>query len=112
MLERQKLTKGPELLETINSFVLKATRFVDPQNKPIEFARWHKESDALMRVSVLEGCLVKARLGEILGDVTEVEYWIDNAQKNGASRTELAEHLLVAYCNLGYASKGLETFRG
>ncbi len=111
MLERQKLTKGPELLEAINSFVLKATRFIDPQNKPIEFARWNRESDALMRVNVVEGCLVKARLGEIQGDASEVEYWIGNAQKNGVSRSELAEHLLVAYCNLGYASKGLDTLR-
>jgi len=111
MLERQKLTKVNDLLESINGFVVNATSLVDPHNKPIEFARWSRESDALMRVSVFEGCLVKARLGEVLGDVSEVEYWIDNAQKNGASRAELAEHLLVAYCNLGYASRGLKIFR-
>lgn len=111
MLQKQKITKGNELLEAINSFVLKATTFVDPNNKPIEYARWNREAEALMRVSVFEGCLVKARLGEILGNVSEVDYWIDNAQKNGATCAELAEHLLVAYCNLGYASKGLNIFR-
>ena len=111
MLGRKKLTKGNELLESITAFVLNATKFIDTQNRSFEFIRWNKESDALMQVDVLEGSLVKARLGEVTGDIGVVEYWIKNARKNGASLNVLAEPLLVAYCNLGYATKGLETFR-
>lgn len=111
MLERKKLTKGSELLDAISGFVVRASRFMDLQSKPIEFVRWNKEAEALMRANVLEGSLVKARLGEVVGDIAEVEYWIENAQMNGALRSQLAEPLLVAYCNLGYASKGLGTFR-
>jgi hypothetical protein len=104
-------TKGASLLTQLSEFVAKSKRFLDPKSTSIDVLRWEKEIDAVMRIDAVDGSLLKAKLAEAHGNIDEVERWSRNAINLRASALFTAPHLLVAYSNLGFASRGLQVFR-
>ncbi len=104
-------TKGADLLTQLSEFVAHSKRFLDPQSRSMDVLRWEREIADVMKVSAIEGSFAKAKLAEAHGDIEEVERWIRNATHLNAHLLDTAPNLLVAYGNLGYASRGLKVFR-
>ncbi len=104
-------SKGPELLAEISNFVSKAHCFLLPGDKSIFLQTWIREIEKVMKIDAVHGSLLKAKLGEAHGDIEQVDYWLNNAQRLGVKPYQMAVNMLVAYCNLGYGSKALQVFR-
>jgi hypothetical protein len=104
-------TKGADLLSQLSEFVAHSKKFLDPQSRSIEVLRWEREIADVMKVNAIEGSFAKAKLAEAHGNIDDVEHWIRNATHLRASLLDTAPNLLVAYGNLGYASRGLKVFR-
>lgn len=103
------LSKGPSLLKEISDFVANSTVYLDPNEKTLHVLRWQREVEAVMRIDSISGSLLYSKIAEAHGDIDGVEKWCNNARLLNSN--EFAEHLIVAYSNLGYASRGLKVFR-
>lgn len=104
-------TKADEILEDIGTYLSTAAHFLDYDDQPFYVKKWLKAANDLMKVDAALGSLVHAKINELHGNLQQIDYWHDNINKLGFRPCTLAGHRIVAYSNLGYASKGLQEFR-
>jgi hypothetical protein len=68
-----------------------------------------RRCEALQNSDAATASLIKAEVLQLVGDVSEVERWANNAVKLGAT-FEAWNTLCLCYSNLGYASKAASIF--
>lgn len=106
-IQPQKATKEPEIRHELGMLLLRGGHIFDERSSQV--SELLAKCDELQKAEPAVASLLKAGVFQLLGDISAVEYWARNAKALGM-KNESSHMLLVAYANLGFASKAAEIF--
>jgi hypothetical protein len=108
MAAPQPKTIAAEIEKQIADAIFSGGQMLDPSG-PVWTALWD-QLEKLQAVDVVRASFLKADLFQWAGDIERVEYWVNNARKNG-EKLNADLHVSAAYSNLGYVTRASEIYQ-
>lgn len=104
----QPATIADRIFTQINQAMAIMTRFYAPTDFVI--LRWQDELAKLAQADAVEAAIGLAMVAHMMGDLEAVDRYMDQAQDLGGATPRLGLSRLLAYANLGFASKAQTLF--